>query len=81
MSDFKVDDRIDAPVAPAHRTELIKDRRRLGRIHDVNPALIPLLRDAATVAIVDNFGPISVADVIVPTPGVVEVALRPPTVR
>jgi hypothetical protein len=35
----------DAPVAPAHQAEIIKDRRRPGRIHNVSPALIPLLRN------------------------------------
>jgi hypothetical protein len=44
MSDVKDGNLIDAPVAPAHQREIIKDRRRPGRIHTVSPALIPLLR-------------------------------------
>ena len=76
MSDLQDDHYIDAPVAPARKTELIKDRRRPGRIHDVSPALIPLLRNAATLAIVDDIDPIPLADVIVPMPGAIEVALQ-----
>ena len=45
MSDVKDGDLIDAPVAPAHQAEIIKDRRRPGRIQNVSPALIPLLRN------------------------------------
>ena len=44
MSDV-TDADLDAPVAPAHQAEIIKDRRRPGRIHNVSPALIPLLRN------------------------------------
>jgi hypothetical protein len=64
MSDFQDDHCIDAPVTPAHPTALIKDRRRPDRIHDVSPALIPLLRNPAGAAVVDNIvlvsGPIVV---------------------
>ena len=38
-------DLIDASVAPAHQSEIIKDRRRPGRIQNVSPALIPLFRN------------------------------------
>jgi hypothetical protein len=44
MSDAKAPHPIGSPGAPAHQIDRIKDRRRPGRIHDVNPALIPLLR-------------------------------------
>jgi hypothetical protein len=76
MSSSKDDHYIDAPVAPALKTELIKDRRRLGRIHYVSPALIPLLRNAATVAIVYDIYSIPVADVIVPMQAATEDALQ-----
>jgi hypothetical protein len=67
MSDFQTDHHIDAPVAPARQTELVTDRRRPDRIHDVSPALIPLLRNPAGVAVVDD---------IVPMPGAIEAALQ-----
>jgi hypothetical protein len=38
-------DLIDASATPAHQSEIIKDRRRPGRIHNVSPALIPLFRN------------------------------------
>jgi hypothetical protein len=77
MFDFQDDHRIDALVAPARKKEIIKDRRRLGRTHDVSPALFPLLRNAATVAIVDDIYPIPVADVLVVSmPGATEGALQ-----
>ena len=67
---------IDAPVAPALKTDLVEDRRRLGRIHYVSPALIPLLRNAATAAIVYDIYPTPVADVIVPMLGATENVLQ-----
>jgi hypothetical protein len=67
MSDFQDDHCIDAPVAPVLQAELIKDRRRPDRIHDVSPALIPLLRNPAGVAVVDD---------IVPMPGAIVAALH-----
>jgi hypothetical protein len=75
MSNSQDDRYIDAPVAPARKAQLIKDRRRLDRIHNVSPALIPLLRNAATLAIVDDIGTIPVAGVIGPMPGATNVAL------
>jgi hypothetical protein len=38
-------DIIDASVAPAHQAEIIEDRRRSGRIQNVSPTLIQLLRN------------------------------------
>jgi hypothetical protein len=67
MSDFQDDHCIDAPVAPVLHAELIKDRRRPDRIHDVSPALIPLLRNPAGVAVVND---------IVPVPGAIMAALQ-----
>jgi hypothetical protein len=75
MSNSMDDHYIDAPVAPSTKAELIKDRRRLDRIHNVNPTLIPLLRNAATLAIVDDIDAIPVAGVIGPVPRAIEVAL------
>jgi hypothetical protein len=60
-------DHIDAPIAPAHEAALIRDRRRPGRIHDVSPELIPLLRTSSEVRVGDD---------IVPVPGGIESALR-----
>ena len=54
MSDFQTDHHIDAPAAPARQTEFVTDRRRPDRIHNVSPALIPLLRNPAGVAVVDD---------------------------
>ena len=45
MSDFRDTYRIDASVEPARQAHTGTDRRRPGRIHDVSPALIPLLRN------------------------------------
>jgi hypothetical protein len=75
MSNSEDDHYIDAPVALARKAQLIKDRRRLDRIHNVSPALIPLLRNAAALAIVDDIGTIPVAGVIGPIPGAIMVAL------
>jgi hypothetical protein len=44
MSDIKDAHRISASVVPARQAQTGKDRRRPGRIHDISPALIPLLR-------------------------------------
>jgi hypothetical protein len=44
MSDVKDVHLIDAQATPARQAKFAKDRRRPGRIHDVYPALIPLLR-------------------------------------
>jgi hypothetical protein len=58
MSDFHGDHCIDAPAAPAHQAELIMDRRRPGRIHDIIPTLIPLLRDPQVGLVAGNLEPI-----------------------
>jgi hypothetical protein len=67
MPDFQDDHCVDAPVAPAHQTGLVTDRRRPGRVNDVSPALIPLLRNPAGVAVADD---------LVPMPGAIVVALQ-----
>ena len=46
----------------------MNDRRRPGRIHEMNPALIPLLRNPVEVVIVD--------DTISAPPGAVKAALQ-----
>jgi hypothetical protein len=53
---------IDAPVAPVDQVGLLKDRRRPGRIHDVSPALIQLLRNPPGVAVVDDSVPMPEAN-------------------
>ena len=45
MSHVTDADPIDASAAPAHQAEITKDRRRPGRIQNVSPILIPLLRN------------------------------------
>jgi hypothetical protein len=45
MYDVQDSHRIDAPAAPERQAEIVEDRRRPGRIHDVSPTLIPLLRN------------------------------------
>ena len=40
------------PIAPTPAVGLDHDRRRPGRIHEMNPALIPLLRNPVEVVIV-----------------------------
>jgi hypothetical protein len=45
---------IDAPVEPAPPVELSEERRRPGRLQHVNPTLIPLLRNPAGDAIVED---------------------------
>jgi hypothetical protein len=44
MSDIKDAYRMSASVVHARQAQTGTDRRRPGRIHDVSPALIPLLR-------------------------------------
>ena len=58
MSDFKNIYHIDAPVAPARQVEIVKDRRRPGRIHNVNPNLIPLLRNPTAGLVAGDLAPI-----------------------
>jgi hypothetical protein len=64
MSDFKDANLIDAPVAPAHQAEIIKDPRRPGRIHNVSPALIPLLRDPTAGAVAGDLFPIDSLQIV-----------------
>ena len=56
------------PLAPAPAVGLNDDRRRPGRIHEMNPALIPLLRNPVEVVIVD--------DIISAPPGAIKAALQ-----
>jgi hypothetical protein len=58
MSDFKDSHLVGARAAPAHQAEIIKDRRRPGRIHNVNPALIPLLRNPTAGLVAGDLAPI-----------------------
>jgi hypothetical protein len=58
MSDFKDAHRIDASVVPARQEEIIKDRRRPGRINDVSPALILLLRSPTAGSVSGDLVPI-----------------------
>jgi hypothetical protein len=44
----------DASVDPTPVVEFIRDRRRPGRIQNVSPALVPLLRNAAELPIRDD---------------------------
>ena len=56
------------PLAHAPAVGLNDDRRRPGRIHEMNPALIPLLRNPVEVVIVD--------DIISAPPGAIKAALQ-----
>jgi hypothetical protein len=49
---------IDAQVTPVREAETVKDRRRPGRIQDVSPALIPLLRDPTAGSVAGNLVPV-----------------------
>jgi hypothetical protein len=68
MLDYRDDCLINAPVAPADHSWTGKDRRRPGRIQNVNPALIPLLRNAAEARVR--------GDIVRDHPGVIEYARR-----
>jgi hypothetical protein len=58
MSDIKDANRIDTQVAPARQADTAEDRRRPGRINDVNPALIPLLRNPAAGSVAGDLFPV-----------------------
>jgi hypothetical protein len=58
MSDITNIHLIDAPVAPARQAEIVKDRRRPGRIHDVSRALVPLLRDPTAGLVAGDLTPV-----------------------
>jgi hypothetical protein len=58
MSDIRDAHLIDARDAPCRQAEIVKDRRRPGRIHNVSPALIPLLRDPAAALVAGDLAPI-----------------------
>jgi len=56
MPDYQDCPLIGAPAAGVDQPWPDKDRRRPGRIQNVNPALIPLMRNAAGVPILDDIG-------------------------
>ncbi len=58
MDDVRVSHRTGAQVAHARQAETIKDRRRPGRIHNVNPALIPLVRNPTAGRVAGDLVPI-----------------------
>jgi hypothetical protein len=49
---------IDTQAAPLHQAETVKDRRRPGRIHNVSPAFIPLLRSPTAGLVAGNLVPV-----------------------
>ena len=55
---------LDAPAAPARQAQLINDRRRPGRIHNVSPALIPLLRNPTAGAVAGDLFPIDSLQIV-----------------
>ena len=63
MSHVTDADPIDASAAPAHQAEITKDRRRPGRIQNVSPILIPLLRNP-TGAVAGDLCPIDRAQIV-----------------
>jgi hypothetical protein len=48
----------DAQAPPVRQAKTVKDRRRPGRIHDVSPALIPLLRSPTAGLVAGNHVPV-----------------------
>jgi hypothetical protein len=58
MSDITNIHLIDAPIALARQVEIVKDRRRPGRIHNVSPALVPLLRSPSAGLVAGDLAPI-----------------------
>ena len=48
----------DYQTAHSHYAEAVKDRRRPGRVDDVSPALIPLLRNPTGGSAAGNLAPI-----------------------
>ncbi len=58
MYDIRDSHCIDAQVTPVRQAETVKDRRRPGRIQDVSPALIPLLRDPTAGSVAGNLVPV-----------------------
>jgi hypothetical protein len=64
MSDVMDGNLIDAPVAPAHQAEIVKDRRRPGRVDNVSPALIPILRNPTAGAVAGDLFPIDSLQIV-----------------
>jgi hypothetical protein len=58
MYDVRDSYRTDAQVAPLLQAEIVKDRRRPGRIHNISPALIPLLRNPTGGSVAGDLAPI-----------------------
>jgi hypothetical protein len=58
MYDFRDSNCIDAQAAPRRQAETVEDRRRPGRIHDVSPAIIPLLRSPTAESVAGNLVPL-----------------------
>jgi hypothetical protein len=58
MYDVRDSHRIDAQANPVRQADTVKDRRRPGRIHDVSPALIPLLRGPTVGSVAGNLVPL-----------------------
>jgi len=58
MYDFRDSNCIGAQTAPRRQAETVEDRRRPGRIHDVSPAIIPLLRSPTAESVAGNLVPL-----------------------
>jgi hypothetical protein len=58
MYDVRGSHRADAQATPMRQAETVKERRRPGRIHDVSPALIPLLRSPTAGLVAGNLVPV-----------------------
>lgn len=56
--------RIDAQPAPARQAGIVKDRRRPGRINDVSPVLIPLLRNPTAAVAAGDLVPIDTFKIV-----------------
>src|ERR1700730_2312420 len=55
---------LDAPASPVQQAEIINDRRRPGRIHNVSPALIPLLRNPTAGAVAGDLFPVDSLQIV-----------------
>src|ERR1700747_415942 len=58
MYNFRDSHSIDAQDTPVRQAETDNDRRRPGRIQDVSPVLIPLLRDPTAGSVAGNLVPV-----------------------
>jgi hypothetical protein len=64
MDDVQDSYRIDAQSKRLRHAENVKDRRRPGRIHNISPVLIPLLRNSTEGLVAGDLVPIDRSQII-----------------